>query len=95
MSYSFNLTAATKNEAKLKARERFADEVARQPCHARDQAAFVATVDHLVSMLPDDDTKDVYLACSGYVSGDWQQGDLVSLTGVSINVNAQHVARKA
>ena len=68
MSYSFNFTAATKEEAIERAEQEFANVVALQPNHEKDRAAALANIQAVVMLLPDDDTQDIAVAANGWVS---------------------------
>jgi glucokinase len=93
MSYSFNLVASSKNAAKLAVQAKVAETAQMQPCHAIDVNQATEAAYAFISLLPEDETKDVYVAMAGYVSGDWSQGELLNLSGVSLNINVQHIAR--
>ncbi|UIF90862.1 hypothetical protein [Cupriavidus sp. UYPR2.512] len=97
MSYSIGVVAETKEAAKAAIAAKFdADVVAHQPVHARDRAAVLANVDAALSLLADDDSKDVSVSVNGYVS--WQTPepqDVVPLTSVGITAGVGYVARKA
>jgi len=68
MSYSFSIVAATKALALVAVAAEFDKVVASQPIHARDREAVLKNADAVVSLLADDDTKDVAVSCNGYVS---------------------------
>lgn len=94
MSYSFNVRAANKAEAKQKVREQFGVVLAQQPVHAAEQAQALAAADAFIDVLPDDETQDLSVSVSGYLS--WS-GDAAEplLTAASVSVNAGLVVRDA
>lgn len=68
MSYSFGIKAANKAAAKEAVAAKFDEIVGQQPIHARDRAAVLANANASIDLLADDDTKDIAVSCSGYVS---------------------------
>lgn len=68
MSYSFQVKAATKAEAKAAVEAKFDEIISQQPIHARDRAAVLANANAVIDLLADDDTKDVSVSCNGYLS---------------------------
>ncbi|MBB2915875.1 hypothetical protein [Cupriavidus alkaliphilus] len=96
MSYSFNVRAANKDEAKTAVEVEFEKVVAGQPVHARDRAAVLANAYAAIDLLGDDDSKDIGVTCAGYVS--WQSAEppeSVPLTSASISASAGYVSREA
>jgi hypothetical protein len=94
MSYSFNIKAATKPKAKAAVAAKFDEIVAQQPVHSRDRDAVLANADLVIDLLADDETKDISVSCSGYVS--WGNGatpDAAQFNTASIGCNASHAAR--
>lgn len=85
MSYSFNVTAASKVEAKEKIASEFAKIVASQPVHAADRASAQAAAQSYVDMLQDPaDGEEIAATVNGYVS--WRtEGEF---TGASVGVTA-------
>jgi hypothetical protein len=73
MSYSFNVKAATKAEAKAAVAAKFDEVVALQPVHAKDRDAALANAGALIDLLADDENRDVSVGCSGYVA--WSGAD--------------------
>lgn len=95
MSYSFQVKAATKADAKALVEEEFEKVVRHQPCHARDKAAAIANANAVIDLLADDDTMDVSVFCHGYVS--WQvpgDGSDVPLCSAQISASAVHATRE-
>ena len=93
MSYSFNVKAANKAAAKEAVAAKFAEVVAAQLVHEKDQAAVLANAGAVIDLLADDDTKDVSVSCNGYVS--WPGPDASALNSVSVACSASHAARPA
>lgn len=96
MSYSISTKAATKAEAKAAIAAKFDETVLpSQPIHNHDRAAALATADTFVDLLGDDETKDVSVSLSGWVS--WA-GSIDSPNGfvcASVSASASLVAREA
>ena len=95
MSYSFNVKAGDKNDAKAAVLAKFDEIVEQQPVHARDRKAVLANAGLVIDLLADDDTKDVSVSCSGYVS--WSSGatpEEAQFTSASIGCSASHVVRE-
>lgn len=88
MSYSLGVRATTKEAVKAAVRAKFAEIVAGQQCHARDQAAALAAADAQVDLLADDDTKDVVVSMNGSLTGQWSGSDVTRIEGASVSVNA-------
>lgn len=95
MSYSLGVRAATKEAAKAAVRVKFAEIVAGQQCHQRDQAAALAAADAQVDLLADDDTKDVAVSMSGSLTGQWSGSDVTRIEGASVSVSAYLVTPEA
>jgi len=93
MSFSFTVAAADKAAAKAAAAAKFDEAVvAYQPMHARDRAAVLANVNAVVDLLADDDTKNVSVSCSGYLSWSGPTESPVISTA-SISCSATHAVR--
>lgn len=94
MSYSFNIKAATKGDAKAAVLAKVDEIVAQQPVHARDRAAVLANAGTTIDLLADDDNKDIAVTCNGYVS--WASGtvDDAAFNSVSISCSAGHSNRE-
>lgn len=93
MSYSFTVKTATKDEAKQEVLAKFDEVVASQPIHVRDRNAALVNAGAVIDLLADDDTKDVFVSCSGYVS--WSSGGVsdAEFNSASISCSANHIAR--
>lgn len=91
MSYSFQIQAPNKAAAKEAVALKFDDVITLQPIHTRDRAAVLANAGAVIDLLADDDTKDITVSCSGYVS--WPGGDVEHLSSVNIGCYASHIAR--
>ena len=96
MSYSFQVKAATKAEAKAAVAAKFdADVITVFPVHARDREAVLANASAVIDLAADDDTKDIQVSVAGYVG--WNSAepqDVVPLTTVSITASAYLVNRE-
>ena len=85
MSYSFNVSAATKAAAVEKVVAELDKVVAAQPVHAADRAQAQATAEAFVNIVPDPkEDQEIYVSVSGWVN--WTS-DLV-VTAASVNVSA-------
>lgn len=93
MSYSFGIRATTKGEVLDLVKVKMDEVVTQQPVHAHDRAQAEAAVQAFVALLPDDETMDVNVSVSGYVSGAWVGGELEKVTGASVSVSAHLVSR--
>jgi hypothetical protein len=92
MSYSFNVTATSKAEAKEKIAAQFDTILASQPVHAADRASAQAAAQSYVDMLQDPaDGEEIAVSVNGYVS--WRaEGEF---TGASVGVTASVRAKAA
>lgn len=92
MSFSFNVRAATKDEAAIQAKAKMDEVVVQQPVHAHDAGHVIATVEDYLTLLPEDLTQDVTLSVSGWVSAkEWTspEASLASIYGCSVSVSVQ------
>jgi hypothetical protein len=95
MSYSFNVKAATKDEAKAAVVVGFDQVVANQPVHAADKAAVLANANTIIDLLGDNDAKDISVSCNGWVQWQSTSSDGIdTFTGVSVGCTASHVDRQ-
>jgi len=94
MSYSFNVKAASKAEAKLKIAAELDKVVASQSVHAKDRDQAQAAAHAFVDVLDDDEAKDVSVSVNGWLSGNWAGNDLASFTGACVGVTASLVAKQ-
>lgn len=84
MSYSFSVSAATKQEAIQKVADELAKVVAAQPVHSADQDQVNAAVNGFAdSVLADDDAHDVHISVNGHLTS--VNGDIHAV-GVSISL---------
>lgn len=95
MSYSFNVRAATKGEAKKLVLAELENVLKSQPAHDRDFDSAVVVADLLIELLPDDVAKDVVVSMHGSVSGHWENSKLATLTGVNVSVSAALAIKEA
>lgn len=92
MSYSFQVSAPTKADAKAQIVEKFAEVLVAQPSHKVDVEAATACAHAMVDVLHDDDSEGVRVACNGSLSGTWANGsDLSRITSASCTVTAYRV----
>lgn len=95
MSYNFSIRAADKAAAKAQVAEKVAEVVHSQPVHAVDQSAILANANAFIDMLPEaKEDHEIAGNLSGYVSGEWANGELVELTSARIEASIGWV-RKA
>lgn len=95
MSYTIHIRAADKASAKAQVSEKVAEIVHAQPVHAADQAAIVANAGAVIDLLPD--AKEGFEICGnliGYLTGEWDNGQMTSMLHVSVGANIGWV-RKA
>jgi hypothetical protein len=98
MSYSFNIRAASKANARERAAQEFDSVVASQPVHAQDRTAALAALDAYLDLLVDDATRDIIVSVNGSVSYDWApdvEATAVPLTNASVGVGAYLAPREA
>jgi hypothetical protein len=97
MSYSFNVIASNKADAKAAVAAKFDSVVSQQAIHARDRAAVLANAYAVIDMLADNDALDISVSCNGYVScQDWSAlPSVAELTSASITASAGLVNRAA
>lgn len=100
MSYSFTAKAANKAEAKAAVQKAFDEQVAKhQPIHARDRDAVLANASAVIDQLTDDETKDVQVTCSGYLTwtggGNFEPQSDAAIGGCSVACYAAYVTRQA
>lgn len=92
MSYSFNVKALTKAVALQLVAAKLDEVVAQQPVHAADRQQALDAATAFVGLLPEDETREVVVSVSGYLSGQWSGSDLAQLSGASVSVNASLVS---
>ena len=95
MSYSFQVRAANKAEAKAAVALKFEDVVKAQACHARDRIVALTTAGAVIDLIEDDDTQDVVVSMNGYLSGTWSGSDVTRIGGVNVSVAANLATRPA
>jgi hypothetical protein len=96
MSYSFNVRAATKAEAKLKVAAELDKVVQQQPVHTtdRDQAMTVATA--FVDMLADaGENQDIVVSVNGWLSWSGETPVGTGFSGSCVGVSASVAAKLA
>ncbi len=96
MSYSFNVVAATKEEAKERVAAEFQQVVEYPPTHAKDREQALAAANALIDLLEDDSTKNLSASVSGWLSWNFTGPDDDPLiTGVTFSVSVSLVDRPA
>lgn len=93
MSYSFTVTATSKEAAKIGAAKAFDEMALQQPMHKRDREAALASANAVIDLLVDDPEKAISVSMSGYVSwrGVPEPDDSNELSGVSVSASASLV----
>lgn len=70
MSYSFNVKASTKGQARQLVEDELKKVVSGQPLHNKDHDQSLAAADAFIDLLGEDGTKDVSVSVAGYVTQD-------------------------
>jgi hypothetical protein len=89
MSYSFSTRGSSKEDASANVATELANVVNGQPVHAADQDEAQAAADAFITLLPDDDTRDIAVSLSGSVS----TTDDGQLSQASVSVSVGLVAK--
>lgn len=92
MSYSFSITASTKDEAEEKVAKEFEAILAIQPYHAKDMAHALENAYAAISLMRDDDTQDIRVECWGSLM--WST-DPDEITGVTLHAGTSFVTKAA
>ena len=95
MSYSFQVRAPNKAEAKAYVGVKMDDAVRAQACHARDEKQAVAAAHAFIDVLADDETKDVCVNMSGSLTGQWTGSDVTRIESANLSVTAYLAAPEA
>ncbi|MHB9836828.1 hypothetical protein Q8F57_018505 [Paraburkholderia terrae] len=90
MSYSFNVTASTKDEPKARVVQEFDAIVAQQSAHAKDKAAAVANLNAVIDLLAEDESQDIRVECYGSLMWFTDENETV---GATIHAGAWYVAK--
>nr|WP_316642893.1 hypothetical protein [uncultured Roseateles sp.] len=93
MSYSLSIRGASKVLAMALVAAELEKAAALSIAHQVDKEQALAAADSFVNLLPDDDSKDVVVAMSGGLSGQWSGVQLERVSGVSFSVQASLVDR--
>lgn len=88
MSYSFQIRAATKALALLAVAAKLDEVAVQQKCHERDKTQALATAEAFISLVDEDETKDVAVSMNGSLSGVWEGSDVTTITSAAVNVSA-------
>jgi hypothetical protein len=94
MSYSFTITADTKEEATRQIREKFDEVVAAQPSHAADREAAVVAGQTLTRLLADPPEGDeIYVNMYGSLSWKHDAPDQFPNGSLTVNVVVRNKIR--
>jgi len=99
MSYSFQFTAATKEEAKQRTAEKFDEVLAFQPSHEKDKDAALANANAMIDLLGDvPDNQEISVSCSGSIG--WQHDEnaphgVGAITWAGVSCSAGFTTRPA
>lgn len=94
MSYSFNVIAGTKAEAKAKVAAKLAEVVAQQPIHALERDQAQATADAFIDLAPDRPEMDLSVSLHGSVGWSGTYPDAYEVTHISCGTSIGHCERK-
>lgn len=95
MSYSFSITAGSKDEAGKKVEEQLAQVVASQPIHEADRQAAQDTAEGMINCLADPgDGKEISVYVSGSLgwSGVYPDSHAVTSSNVSVTASVRDKA---
>jgi hypothetical protein len=95
MSYSFTFRAPSKAEAKTRVAAELAKVAANHPINRIGQSEAEAATAAFIDLLPDDDSKDVYVSVSGSVGWIGEDVNVPVLTSASIHIGAALMVRYA
>lgn len=93
MSFSFTARGATVAPALAAVAAEMAKVVEAQPIHKHDAEAVQKTAEAYAGLLPEDDTRDVVVACHGYVEYRGTDAE-PEFVGVNVGVNARLLDRE-
>jgi hypothetical protein len=93
MSYSFRLQAADKDALKRQVVDKFNEIVGQQAAHVHDRNQAISASHAFIDVLPDNPDRDVVVSVCGSLSGSWANADLISVSGVSLNISASFADR--
>jgi hypothetical protein len=94
MSYSFNITAANKGEAKQKASENLDAQTKGQPAHDCDRETVRTALGGMIDAMGDNDDRDVKVECYGHAGGHWDSTGLVEVREANVTIKVSTVARE-
>lgn len=88
MSFSFEITAYSKNEAGSKVESKLAEIVAGQPAHAHDRQAVQDAAEGQINLLSEPtSTEEIHVSISGALS--WQGTEQKVFLSSSVNISAR------
>lgn len=96
MSFSFNFTAPTKAQAKVRVAEEMSRVVANYGVeHAHDAHAAVAAAHAYIDVLADDPDKDIHVLMSGSLTYQMPTApdEPIHISWTNVSVGAGHVAK--
>jgi hypothetical protein len=93
MSYSFNITAKDKTEAKQRASENLDAQTKGQPGHDCDRETVRAAIVGMIDALGDNPDRDVRIECYGHASGVWDDGKVTETREAGVTIKASTVER--
>lgn len=94
MSYSYTVRAATAALALAAVSAKFDEIVAQQPTHAKDKDAVLANAKNAVEILEVDESRDVLVSGSGFVSWSTDEDGQPKFSSVNIATSASLVAKE-
>lgn len=92
MSFSFNVTAATKAQAKVRVSEEMAKVLSYCVEHAHDLHAAIAVGHAYIDLLKEDPTKDICVSMYGSLGYTFAPG-AIDISSAGITVSAGHTAK--
>lgn len=96
MSYSFNVRAATKAEAKLKVAVELDKVVASQPVHSTDREQAMAAATAFIDMLADaGEQQEIAVSVNGWLSWSGETPVGTGFSGSCVGVSASLTTKQA
>lgn len=94
MSYSFTITAPSKEEAKQAIAAKFDEVIASQPAHAKDKDAALATANAFIDLVKAEVPDDHVVSVNMHGSVGWNVEAPNDLTGAGVGVSVHFIAKK-
>lgn len=95
MSYSFEIRASSKTDAKLAVAAEFAKVVAGQPSHAKETPGVEAACVAFIDALQDDPETDVVIRVNGSLGGQWADNEIRDVWSVTAAITGMLADRPA